>query len=102
MSKPRVDLQHLLEDIAGKKHVYFQPPDNLNLNYPAIVYGLLTTNNSHADNSVYAQKNAYQITVIDHDPDSEISKRVSKLPTCRMIRAFSSDRLNHFVYALNY
>ena len=102
MSKPRVDLQYLLEDIAGKKHVYFQPPESIKLKYPAIVYQLLTINNSHADNLVYAQKNAYQITVIDHDPDSVISKRVSKLPTCRMIRAFSSDRLNHFIYALNY
>ena len=100
MSKPRVDLHRILEDIVGTKHVYFQPPDGLKIEYPAIIYKLNDIENASADNLVYTQKNAYQIIVIDQNPDSEISKRVSKLQSCQMMSAYSSDRLNHFVYNL--
>jgi len=30
----RLELQNLLENILGSRNVYFQPPENLKLNYP--------------------------------------------------------------------
>ena len=72
------------------------------MNYPAIVYTRKTIDNSYANNSVYKQNYAYEITVIDKNPDSEIVNKISKLPTCRFDRHFKSDNLNHDVFTLYY
>ena len=72
------------------------------MNYPAIVYARKTIDNSYANNSVYKQNYAYEITVIDKNPDSEIVNKISKLPTCRFDRHFKSDNLNHDVFTLYY
>ena len=98
----RVDLQNVLEEILGSRNVYYQPPESLKMNYPAIVYARKTIDNSYANNSVYKQNYAYEITVIDKNPDSEIVNKVSKLPTCRFDRHFKSDNLNHDVFTLYY
>ena len=98
----RVDLQNVLEELLGSRNVYYQPPESLKMNYPAIVYARKTIDNSYANNSVYKQKYAYEITVIDKNPDSEIVNKVSKLPTCRFDRHFKSDNLNHDVFTLYY
>lgn len=102
MSKPRDDLQFMLESIVGSQHVYFQPPESIKLHYPAVVYVLSNINNTPADNAVYRQETAYQLTVIDEDPDSEISKEISKLSMCRFNRFYTVDNLNHFVYTIYY
>lgn len=98
----RVDLQNALEELLGSRNVYYQPPESLKMNYPAIVYARKTIDNSYANNSVYKQNYAYEITVIDKNPDSEIVNKVSKLPTCRFDRHFKSDNLNHDVFTLYY
>lgn len=98
----RVDLQNALEELLGSRNVYYQPPESLKMNYPAIVYARKTIDNSYANNSVYKQNYAYEITVIDENPDSEIVNKVSKLPTCRFDRHFKSDNLNHDVFTLYY
>lgn len=98
----RVDLQNVLEELLGSRNVYYQPPESLKMNYPAIVYARKTIDNSYANNSVYKQNYAYEITVIDKNPDSEIVDKVSKLPTCRFDRHFKSDNLNHDVFTLYY
>lgn len=98
----RIDLQNVLEELLGSRNVYYQPPESLKMNYPAIVYARKTIDNSYANNSVYKQNYAYEITVIDKNPDSEIVNKVSKLPTCRFDRHFKSDNLNHDVFTLYY
>ena len=98
----RIDLQNVLEELLGSRSVYYQPPESLKMSYPAIVYSRKTIDNSYANNSVYKQNYAYEITVIDKNPDSEIVNKVSKLPTCRFDRHFKSDNLNHDVFTLYY
>jgi hypothetical protein len=96
----RVELQRLLEEVLGSRNVYFQPPSNLRMNYPAIVYRRNRIENRSANNATYAQSNSYQITVIDANPDSEIVTKVSQLPMCRHDRNFASDNLNHDVFII--
>ena len=98
----RIDLQNVLEELLGSRNVYYQPPESLKMSYPAIVYSRKTIDNSYANNSVYKQNYAYEITVIDKNPDSEIVNKVSKLPTCRFDGHFKSDNLNHDVFTLYY
>jgi hypothetical protein len=96
----RLELQTLFENILGSRNVYFQPPESVKMNYPAIVYGLDNIENSFADDGVYLSKKKYLVTVIDEDPDSPIVDKVATLPTCRFNRHFQSDNLNHYVFIL--
>lgn len=98
----RLKLQELLEGIIGNRNVYFQPPESMKINYPAIIYSRDDIGNIFADDSVYRQNRTYKITVIDYDPDSEIVEKVSKLPMCRFNTHFKSDNLNHDVFVINY
>lgn len=100
--RTRIDLQAYLESIAESRNVYFQPPPSIKMNYPAIVYHLAVVRNTHADNSVYKQDTAYQLIVVDRDPDSELAKKVSWIPTAQFDRSYTADNLNHFVYTIFY
>lgn len=97
----RLQLSETLHKILGNDNVYFQPPESIEMNYPAIVYSLDDIRNSFANNSVYIQNRAYQITVIDKDPDSEIVDRISAISKCKFVRSFASDNLNHWVFILH-
>lgn len=96
----RLELHEKLCELLGSRNVYFEPPATIRMKYPAIVYKRETIRNEFADNLVYKQDVAYQIVVIDQDPDSEFVEKVSKLPACRWNRHFESDNLNHDVFVI--
>lgn len=101
----RLQLQSLFETLLGdmpedKLNVYFQPPNNLAIEYPCIVYNLDSAETEFADNNPYRFTKQYEVTVIDRDPDSEIPDKVAMLPMCRLTRRFSTDNLNHNVFTL--
>lgn len=96
----RLDLQTIFENILGSRNVYFQPPASVRLSYPAIVYSRKDIENRFANNSVYKQNDAYDVTVIYRDPDSEIPRAISKLPLCRFDRHFVADNLYHDTFTL--
>lgn len=98
----RLDLQAELEELLGSRNVYFQPPASVRINYPAIVYTRSDIDNTFADDLVYMQSHFYEVTVIDEDPDSKIVDAVSKLPTCRFSRHFTSENLNHDTFIIYY
>lgn len=98
----RLELQALLEDLLEADHVYFQPPENVTMVYPAIVYNRDYQNVEYADSIPYARTLRYQVTVIDRDPDSLIPGKVAELPLCRYVRHFATDSLNHDVYDMYY
>lgn len=97
----RLDLQTLLSALlpSGKK-AYFQPPANVALVYPCIVYKRDDIQPAFADNSPYRRTTRYMVTVIDQDPDSDIVEQVAALPLCSHNRAFSVDNLNHDIFML--
>lgn len=97
---PRVELQALLEEILGSDKVYFQPPTNITLVYPCIIYKRDTTVTRFADNAPYRNTKRYQVTVIDRDPDSDIPDKVAELPVCLFNRFYTADNLNHDVFNL--
>ena len=102
MPKSRTQLQELLESILGSRNVYFQPPESIRMDYPAIVYSLNRITGNHADNTVYLKNKEYELKVIDWDPESEIVDKVLKLPFCKFDRSYIADGLNHFVCTLYY
>ena len=96
----RLDLHEMLCNVLGSRNVYFQPPESVKMQYPAIVYSLSGIKNNHANNKVYTQSRSYKIIVIDKSPDSIISDKISQLPYCKFDRSYISDGLNHYVYTL--
>lgn len=98
----RIDLQKVLEGILGSRNVYFQPPASVRMSYPAIVYSRSDIENRFANNNVYKQFIAYEVTVIDKNPDSEIVAKISQLPYCSFNRHYEADNLNHDVFTLYY
>ena len=96
----RLELHSLLKGFVD--NVYFQPPENLKLIYPAIVYSMSDIRNTFAGDDVYKQSRFYELTVIDKNPDSEIVEKISKLPKIRFNRHFKSDNLNHYVFTFYY
>lgn len=84
------------------KNVYYQPPVNKKMNYPAIRYARTNIDNTFADDSVYKQNHAYLVTVIDEDPDSRIVDEISRFPTTRFVRHDTVDGLNHDVFVVYY
>ena len=96
----RLELQAILEDILESKHVYFQPPPNIQMDYPAIIYSHSRTKEVFANNYLYRDRRGYTVTVIDRDPDSGIPDKLKQLALCSFDRRYIADSLNHTVYTL--
>lgn len=94
----RLQLSEILHAILNSDSVYFQPPESIEMKYPAIVYSLNGIQNTFADNSVYIQSRVYKIIIIDEDPDSEIVDKVSRLPNCKFVTSFNADNLHNWVF----
>lgn len=93
---PRLQLHDIL--LSFVSNVYFQPPPNVILKYPCIVYHRDFAVTEFADNDPYMHEIRYLVTVIDRDPDSDIPGKVAALPKSLYNRFFTSDDLNHDVY----
>lgn len=98
----RLELHEILCELLGSRNVYYQPPANVQMKYPAIVYSRYDIENTSADNLTYKQDHFYQVTVIDSNPDSETVYKVSLLPMCIYDRHYTADNLNHDVFTICY
>lgn len=100
MLRRRKDFNSLLKTICN--NVYFQPPDNIRMKYPAIVYKVYSPEDTYANNNKYVGNTSYELTVIDRNPDSEIANKVYGLPKSSFVREFKSDDLNHYIFRVYY
>ena len=96
----RLELQAILESILGSTHVYFQPPPNIQMQYPCIVYNRDAADAKHADSVLYAHTQRYHVTVIARDPDHVLPMQIANLPLCRFDRFYTADNLNHDAFTL--
>ncbi len=100
MTKNTEELHTLLVNLLGSENVYFQPPESYKMKYPCIVYERSNIRTDSADNRSYQKHKRYTVSVIGHDPDSEIPDRIKDLRYCEFDRHFISDNLNHDVFNL--
>lgn len=100
--KSRLELNQILCDILGSDHAYFQPPETVKMEYPAIVYNLDDIDTPYADSEIYLKFKRYVITVIDKNPDTCIPDRILHLPLCSFDRYYTKNNLNHYVFRLYY
>ena len=96
----REKLHEILLKICS--NVYFQPPENVKIIYPCIIYRRSVATTRHADNNPYMFARNYQITIIDKNPDSDIIRKVAELKTARFDRHYTYENLNHDVFIIYY
>lgn len=98
MARPRMQLHELL--LTFVPNVYFQPPANVQMKYPCIVYNVDSLDSKFADNGPYLHTKRYLVTGIDPDPDSAIFDLISALPLCSFSQRFVVDNLYHSAFSL--
>lgn len=98
----RLELQRLLEELLGSSNVYYQPPESVKMEYPAIKYSKTNYNTLFADNTMYKTKPSYELIVIDKRPDNPVIEKLLMLPYCSFNRHYKADNLNHDVLTLYY
>ena len=96
----RLDLQTKLVELLGKKSVYFQPPENLKMEYPAIRYSVSKIESIYANDSKYSNFTRYEIIVIYNEPTNDTARKILELPYSSYDRHYKSDNLNHDVLTL--
>lgn len=91
----RLDLQHLLENLLGSDHVYYDPPETVKIKYPAIIYSKNGVQSKRADDSRYQTLTRYDLIVIDRRPDNPVIEKLLDLSYCSYDRHYVSDNLHH-------
>lgn len=96
----RLKLQNKLEELLGNRNVYYQPPENLKMEYPCIRYSKSNPDVKYANNIKYINKDCYDIIVIDRRPDNNVIQKILELPYSSFNRHYISDNLHHDVIKL--
>jgi hypothetical protein len=94
----RLDLHTRLLTICP--NVYFQPPTNIQMKYPCIIYKRDLRDTLYANDKPYKHEKRYMVMVIDRDPDSPLPELVADLPKSSFDRFYTADDLNHDVYSV--
>ena len=100
--RTRLTLQTKLEDLLGSNHVYYQPPENLKMEYPAIRYSKSDEEDIYANNIKYLSMSVYDLVVIDKKPDNPVIKTLLELPYSEFDRHYVADGLNHDIIRIFY
>lgn len=98
----RLDLQYKLEELLGARHVYFQPPASVTMEYPAIKYSKSRIDTKKANDSTYSKFTRYELIVISKKPEDPVIDKLLALPYCSFDRAYKADNLYHDVLTLYY
>lgn len=94
------ELQEVLQGVLEEDgKAYFQPPENLKLKYPCIIFERTNALISYADNNPYQVTKRYTVTLITKSADNDkYLDRLLQLPMCTFDRQFTTDNLVHDVF----
>lgn len=98
----RLELQSKLEELLGSRNVYYQAPESVKMEYPAIRYSRSDIDVDHADNSAYLKNKRYELIVISKKPDEPVIEKLLELPYCSFGTSYKSDNLYHDTLVLYY
>ena len=96
----RLTLDAKLKAIADELgcSLYFQPPADIRLTYPCILYSASGSQDMRANNGHYVLHIGYDITYITKDPDTKVPFKILETVSYGNLgRQFVSDNLYHHV-----
>jgi hypothetical protein len=97
----RLELHEELREVL--ENVYFQPPESKKMEYPCIRYSKEPPDLKRANDQIYGSINRYTVTVIEYDPEGDISNKVlRRFPMSRIDRIYPADNLYHTVITIYY
>lgn len=100
MANNRLQLQSKLEELLGSRQVYYQSPENVKMQYPAIVYSRNAPGVRFASNKLHINKNRYEVIVISKKPDPDVVEKILELPYTSSGKPYVADNLNHYPITL--
>ena len=74
----RVDIQEKFKFLLGSNNVYYQPPANLKMKYPAIVYSLDGLDVKRFDNTRLINKKCFSVTHIYRNESENLVETMLK------------------------
>lgn len=80
--------------------LYFQPPENLKLEYPCAIYSIANWPARNADNRIYFRKKQYRVVVIDKSPDSRLAQSLSEMPNSVFEKHYIFENLHHYSFTI--
>lgn len=99
----RLNLHEEFCDILESRSVYYNPPESVKMQYPAIKYSLSKVSVKRANNRIYNNVNGYEVILIDPDSSSKYHDKIlTRFPMCSFDRTYKANNLNHFVYTIYY
>lgn len=96
----RIELHEKLCELLGSRNVYYQPPESVKIEYPAIVYSKNNIRSTFANGAAYSFSCRYELIVIDKKPDNPVVEKLLMLPYCSHDRTYKADNLNHDVLTI--
>lgn len=94
------DLLNLLQQAVQHNRVYFQPPENLKIGYPAVVFHLSKIKIDRASDVPYKDAKEYSVNLITKDPEPDVIDEILKIPYSSLDTTYISDGMNHFVFTV--
>lgn len=92
----RLQLHEELCAILGSRNVYFQPPESMKIQYPAIVYRVVDRDDLRADDRRYRGFDKYELLHITRDPDSDTPYKIlERIQYSSSGRPYTKDNLHH-------
>lgn len=98
----RLELHQKLVSLLGSTNVYHQPPENLALRFPAIIYERVDYDVIHADDIPYHVTREWQITVVSQEPSNPVVDALMEWPTAAFKTSYVVDRMRHDVVNIYY
>lgn len=87
----------------GLTNVYFQPPENVKLIFPCLIYKMVRLSPEYADNIPYAMSKRYNLLYITKDPDDTMPETLAwHFPSIIHNTSYVNDTLYHHSFDLYY
>lgn len=93
-------LEFVWDEVFLTGKTYFQPPSNIKLEYPCMVYEPSGIENRNADNKPYRRNFRYSVKVISKSPLHPVIDRLLDFKYATYDRHYVADGLNHDVFTI--
>lgn len=99
----RIEIHKMFQELLGpgnEKHVYYNPPEGIKMEYPAIRYMRDGIPSRAADDMVYKTNHTYICTLITREAESHLVDAMAQIPRIRYSRHYKADNLNHDIFTI--